>query len=227
MTERRCGPKPKNRIVQIIPPAMTVLLAAFCGLALRDMGIEDLVRYLPSSRLAAAAALLLAYAAKSLSMVFPLTLLFLAAGVMFHPALAMLVNLAGLTVSVSLQYAIGRYSGEELFVQLAAKRPKIKRAIEIANHNEFFTSYLLRAVGILNLDLTSMALGAARISCRPFLFGSLLGLAPGMVLQTLMGRHLGEPLSPPFLVLFGAMLLLSLASAALYRIKDRGKSTFK
>lgn len=224
MTDRAKVPRTKARFVRFVPPAVTVLLAVFCVLAFRDIKAGQLLQLLPKTPLAAAGALLFAYALKSMSMVFPVTVLFLAAGAVFHPLAALLLNLLGLTVSVTLQYWIGRYSGEGLFCRLSEKHPRLRRAVQAANHNEFFASYLLRAAGVLNLDLTSMALGAAGISYRPFLFGSLLGLLPGMVLQTLMGRHLDEPFSPAFLLLFGAMLLLSFASALLCRLWERRKA---
>ena len=90
-----------DRLVRYIPICITALLALACVLGARRYSLdswEDLLNYTPPSLLGAAVLLLCGYALKSLSVVFPLSLLYVAAGVMLPLWMAWGVNLLGLLV---------------------------------------------------------------------------------------------------------------------------------
>ncbi|HJE69036.1 argininosuccinate lyase, partial [Pseudomonas oryzihabitans] len=63
--------------------ALTGLLTLICLFFLRDLTVEELLHYTPESLPLAAAALLALYAFKSLSVVFPLSVLYVASGIIF------------------------------------------------------------------------------------------------------------------------------------------------
>ena len=122
-----------DRLVRYIPICITALLALACVLGARRYSLdswEDLLNYTPPSLLGAAVLLLCGYALKSLSVVFPLSLLYVAAGVMLPLWMAWGVNLLGLLVCITLPYWVGRISGgnwRKVFCGLTGRRPGRRR----------------------------------------------------------------------------------------------------
>ena len=165
--------------------------------------------------------MLCAYAVKSLSVVFPISLLYLASGVIFPLWLAWGVNLLGLWICITLPYWVGRISGRELAQSVIRTYPKAARVSEVVSRNRVFTAYLLRVVGLVPGDVVSILMGALGMEYRGYLAGSLLGLLPGMLIQTALGGYADRPASPLFWLLCLLMLLVSAASALAYAKKFR------
>ncbi len=190
---------------------------------LSTLTFEDVVNYTPENLFLAALALIGLYALKSLTVVFPLVALYLASGVLFPFWPALLVNLVGLCICATIPYCIGRFSGSGLIDWLDQKFPKIDKLNHLQTDNTLFSAYLLRVVSILPGDVVSMYFGASRSRYFPYLVGSILGLSPIMVIQTLMGENLDDPLSLKFFLLLAAMVIVSLFSSRIFnrRLKER------
>lgn len=216
---RKPAPRTMDRLLRYIPIGVTAALALVCLLGARRYSLDswqDLLNYTPPSLWAAALLLLLGYTLKSLSVVFPLSLLYVAAGVIFPLWMAWGLNLLGLWVCVTLPYWVGRISGREAAESLLRTHKKAARAAEIITENRVFTAYLLRVLGVLPGDLVSILLGAMGIEYRGYLIGSLLGLLPGMLIQTALGGYADRTASPVFWGLCLAMVGVSGVSALLY-----------
>lgn len=216
---RKPAPRTMDRLLRYIPIGVTAALTLACLLGARRYSLDswqDLLNYTPPSLWAAALLLLLGYALKSLSVVFPLSLLYVAAGVIFPLWMAWGLNLLGLWVCATLPYWVGRISGREAAESLLRTHKKAARAAEIITENRVFTAYLLRVLGVLPGDLVSILLGAMGIEYRGYLIGSILGLLPGMLIQTALGGYADRTASPVFWGLCLAMVAVSGASALLY-----------
>ena len=209
-------PDRTTRLLRYIPIAVTAALTLACVFGARGFTVEELLNYTPASLPLAAAVFLCAYAVKSLSVVFPLPLLYVASGVVFPLWMAWGVNLAGLWLCVTLPYWVGRISGSGLVQKIIQTYPKAARVDRVVARNQVFTAYLLRVLGILPGDLVSILMGAMGMGYRGYLAGSLLGLLPGMLIQTALGGYADRPASPVFWGLCLLMVLVSGASAAAY-----------
>ena len=208
-----------DRLLRYIPIGVTALLTLACILGAKRYSLDswrELLGYTPPSLAGAALLLLCGYALKSLSVVFPLPLLYVAAGVMFPLWAAWGLNLLGLCICVTLPYWVGRISGRELAESVLRTHKKAAKAAQVITENRIFAAYLLRVLGFLPGDLVSILLGAMGVEYRGYLIGSLLGLLPGMLLQTAMGGYAGNWSSPVFWLLCAAMVALSAASALFY-----------
>lgn len=214
-------PERIDRLLRYVPIAVTAALTLSCILGARRFTVEELLSYTPESLPAAAAVLLCAYAVKSLSVVFPISLLYIASGVIFPLWVAWGVNLAGLWICVTLPYWVGRISGREAARGVVRAYPKAARVSEIVERNRVFTAYLLRVVGLIPGDIASILLGAMGVEYRGYLAGSLLGLLPGMLIQTALGGYADRPSSPLFWVLCLLMVLISAVSALVYARRFR------
>lgn len=174
-------------IAKILPLAVMLALVALY-LSHKDVvSVDSLLRYTPDNLWLAALAMLAAYGVKSLSVFFPLLALYAAAGLLFPLPAALLVNLAGLLVGVTVPYGVGRFAGGDLVDSLQKKYKKIARINEMKRDNEFFFAFFLRIIAVLPGDVVSMVLGASGMTYWKFAAGSLLGLLPVMA-----GRHRGR-----------------------------------
>lgn len=205
-----------DRLLRYIPLAVTAALTLSCVLGARKYTLEELLNYTPRSLPLAALLLLCAYGVKSLSVVFPISLLYVVSGVIFPLWAAWGLNLLGLCICVTLPYWVGRISGREVAERICNRHPKAAQAAGIATHNGVFTAYLLRVLGFLPGDLMSILLGALGMSYRGYLIGSVLGLLPGMLIQTALGGYADRPSSPVFWLLCLLMVAVSAASALAY-----------
>ena len=219
------GQKIFGVILKILPFLVIGILVACNWDWLRHLTFEQIVSYTPENLFLAALILIGLYALKSLTVVFPLVALYMAAGVLFPFWPALLVNVLGLALCVTIPYCIGRFSGSGFIQWLNRKFPKIDKLNHLQMSNTLFSAYLLRVVSILPGDVVSMYFGASRSKYFPYLVGSILGLSPIMVIQTLMGENLDDPFSLKFFLLLALMVLVSLFSSRLFnrRLKEQAK----
>lgn len=192
-----------------------VLMAAcMVGFLLFGTGVEaeELLNWSPENPYLAALFLIGLYALKSMTVFFPLVVLYLAGGLLFPLPAALLVNLIGLAVCDTAPYLVGRLSAAETMTRLRARYPRLETLERIQRENDFLFALLTRAVGVLPGDVVSLYLGAVRLPYGPYLAGSLLGLCPTMVAVTIMGESAADPLSPGFLIALGCDLAIVAAS---------------
>lgn len=152
------------------------------------------------------------YAVKSLSVFFPLLVLYAAAGQVFTLPKAILVNIIGMVICESIPYGIGRLSGTSLSEKLREKYPKLLVLETLRERGSFPLAALTRAVGIVPGDLASLYFGAVKLPYFPYLWGSLIGLSPMMVADTLLGKGIGGAMSPELLAAFGISVLIAVMS---------------
>jgi len=181
---------------------------------------QDVLHYVPENVWLAAAVLLFLYALKSLTVAFPIKALYIGAGILFRPWglwLGIAVNALGIAACVSLPWLIGRFSGQALLERLIEKYPKAKQMDRLKRDNAFFFVYLVKLIGIIPCDISSMILGAMDIPFWSMVGGSVLGMLPAMIATTVLGANVMNPRSPSLYLSFGMVIVLSLLSTLLYR----------
>ena len=72
-----------SRMLKILPPILTVALVLLCIYIGSRMSIQGLISYTPSNVLLAAAGILALFAVKSLSVIFPLSVLYIVSAFWF------------------------------------------------------------------------------------------------------------------------------------------------
>lgn len=159
--------------------------------------------------------LLLLYGAKSFSVVFPLSALTAAGGLLFPLPLALTVNLVGTAVVQTLPYLLGRWQRADL-AALQARYPRLMALPEINRRNSGRTVFLLRLGGAAPGDLMSLYLGAAGIPWQRYLVGGLLGAAPRVACATVLGAALWDIGGHRFWLSLAANTLLTALSALLW-----------
>ncbi len=145
------------------------------GRYFRGITIEDILNFVPGSLPLAALVFMGIYAVKSVTVVFPLLVIYVSVGMIFPPFWAVAVNLCGLAVTVSIPYWIGRVSGSGAVERLVSRYRRAEQLSRFGARSGLFLSYLLRIINLLPGDLVSMYLGA--LAC--LLSGLFSGLGAG------------------------------------------------
>lgn len=169
------------------------------------------------------------YAARPL-VLFPASLLTLAAGFVFGPVLGTLLVVLGSNISASVAYVVGRYFGGKLL--------ESERAVGVVRHyaerlrRNGFQSVLIMRLVYVPYDLVNYVAGSLRLRWTPFIMATALGSLPGTLSFVLFGASIegdfaGEMpgLDPRILlasaVIFGGSLLLS----AYLKRRDRSRTS--
>lgn len=201
-----------KKLLPIVCIAAALLLLA----ASPDITAESILNRSPASPILAACLILLLYALKSATVVFPLMVLEIASGLLFPTWTALFVNLLGILILLTVPYWIGRFSGVEAVEKLILKYPKFGAILDRQQDNSFFLCFLFRIISCLPGDVVSMYLGATGTPYGKYLTASTLGLLPGMILATLLGASIDDPTSPMFWITVTLKVLLAALSVLGY-----------
>ncbi len=166
-------------------------------------------------------------------LLFPATLLTIAAGFVFGPILGVLLIVIGSNASALLAYVVGRFFGQGLLSEGRAGGIVQRYTTRLREHS-FETVFLLRLL-FAPYDLVNYLAGFLRIRWIPFIVATALGALPGTLAFTLFGASIerfdgGIPaLNPWVLAASVALFLVSLGlsrnikrrSAAAHEDDDR------
>ena len=208
---------------RILPLAGLAGAVGWLLLSGHSITIEDILDYTPSQPLRAALFLWLAFALKSLSMVFPVMLLFAVSGQLFPLPIALAVNTVGIAVTLTVPYLLGRASELSFTDRLLEKYPKLHELRRVRETSSFFLSFISRAVGILACDVVSLYFGSTRLDYPAYIAGAVLGFMPDLICATILGQQIERWDSPAFWITLAVNILACVSSVFLYRWYRRRK----
>lgn len=220
-------PQKNKRLTTFLKTLPLIVCIIFIVLFLasgNDITVQTVLSYTPESPLAAAIVILLLYALKSVSFVFPIAVLQIATGHLFQTPIALLINFLGRAITLSIPYWVGRCSGSSLITSLQKKYPKIKDLCDKQGRNPIFISFLLRTFCFLPGDAVSLYLGATRIPYPYYITGGVLGTTLGVVLATILGSSITEPGSPAFWLSASLMAFMAIISVIFYLRNNKKKT---
>ena len=171
--------------------------------------------------------ILAAYVIGSLLLV-PITVLIIATALVFGPALGSAYSLAGCFLGAVLTYALGYFLGRDLVQRITgpAQWERLERKIDQAGTLAVATMRLLPVAPFTVVNVVS---GAFQVPLRDYLLGSLLGLAPGILLINLFAHQMEAAVRNPgagsFALLAGLIVVSGLA--ILWLRRKFGKNTAK
>ncbi|GAB4358710.1 MAG: VTT domain-containing protein [Kiloniellaceae bacterium] len=146
--------------------------------------------------------------------VFPVTVLIVMTGLMFEPLPAFGYALAGSLAAAALNYAVGRAVGAQPLRNLLGTR--VNRVSRALAKRGILSVAALRMLPIAPFSFINLAAGASEVKFADFLIGTFLGMAPGILVITLLGNQLGWVLTDPEpmeLALFGLFVFAWLATS--------------
>ena len=202
---------------RILPLIGLLIVGGLFLLSGRSVTVDDILNYTPSEPLLAALFLWLAFAVKSLSLVFPVYVLFAVSGQIFPLPVAIAVNTVGIAITMTIPYLLGYVSELDFSDRLIEKYPKLQEIRTLRENSSFFLSFIARAIGILACDVVSMYFGSTRMKYLPYITGAVLGFMPDLICGTLMGQKIQDIHSAGFWITVSINAVCCLGSYLLYR----------
>lgn len=144
---------------------------------------------------------------------FPATLVTMAAGYLYGPAIGIAYAIIASNLSSLIAYLIGRYFGSAL-IDRFGKLELVNRYAQRLRQNSFETALIMRFL-FLPYDLVSYFSGFLKISWRGFLLATILGSIPGTISFGLIGAALEGDFAAPTQVI---NLNLLIASAGMFAV---------
>lgn len=213
-------------VVKLLPLLMCIGFAGCYLMNRENISADIFINYVPENLFIAALFLILMYAAKSLSIFFPVMILYISGGYLFSPCIALAVNILGVLAELTIPYWIGRVSGADFANKLSEKYSGIKNVVSNQQNNGFFMAFFLRII-CLPRDVVSIYFGVCRVPFGKYILGSLVGVIPSLVPATLLGASITDPTSPLFLISAVLIAVISVVSFLLYYFSIKFKSKSK
>ena len=213
-----------KRFLRALPLMLMIIIAIAIIITNRNLSVEQILSYTPKNKILSALFLVALYALKSFTIVVPIDILSVAGGVMFSWLWGSLINILGVAVSITIAYFIGRFSGAQMSEELVRKYPRLIKIREMRKNNDFFFSFIIRALGILPCDIVGMYMGSVKIDFKTYFFGGMLGFSPSIILVTLLGTHLDNFNSPIFYIVIAFNLVFSGVCLLIHRFMRKRKN---
>jgi phosphatidylserine/phosphatidylglycerophosphate/cardiolipin synthase-like enzyme/uncharacterized membrane protein YdjX (TVP38/TMEM64 family) len=222
LLERQLAPLSRRRRLGAMASraALTLLVVIALAVAVRSElvgatgALAEVLSFAEQNRLSllGAGAVLGAFCLATLLFV-PINLVVAATGALFGPLLGLFYALAGALLAAGLSFAVGRALGRRWIRRLASRR--INAVNKRLNQHGLLAMTVLRLLPIAPFTVVNLVAGASELRTRDYLLGSLLGMAPGVVLITLFGDRLGAWLRQPDLANLGVVVAVAGAALAL------------
>ena len=211
---------------KLIPIAAIVVMGIIFTVTVKKSGqplsVNTILRYTPENTILAAVILLAFFALKSLTVVFPLSILYFASGILFHSVAAALISTAGLAITITIPYWIGKYSGKQAVQEICQKYPKAEMVARYQETNTFFACFITRIVGFLPCDIVSIYFGACDTAYPIYLAAGVSGSLLSIITTTLLGEKISDPFSVEFIIVLLCRILVSTGAVAInYRLNHK------
>lgn len=153
---------------------------------------EDVRRWVAGFGALAPAVYVALYTVRPL-LFFPALLLNLSAGVIFGPALGIVLVLAGGLGCASFCYLLGRFGGGSWLLDHLAGESRLVRRLRayLGGEGCFVKMLWLRTVPVFPYDPVSLIAGSLRLPYRTYAGATLLGMLPGAVAYNLLADSFG------------------------------------
>ena len=149
-----------------------------------------------------------AYIVASLLM-FPVTVMIVATAFSFGPSNGFFYSLIGCFSSAILTYGIGRALGRDAVSRLSGSRVN-RLSRRLAEHG-IVTVVTMRIIPIAPFTVVNMFAGASHIRFQDFVFGTILGMTPGIAAITLFEHQLERAVKEPGIWSFALLGFLAAA----------------
>ena len=217
--------KNKKKLIPIVAIIiMGIIFTVIVKKSGEPLSVNTILKYTPENTILAVGVLLLLFSLKSLTIVFPLSILYLASGILFHSIVAVLVSTAGLAITITIPYWIGKYSGKQAVQEICQKYPKAGMVAKYQETNPFFACFITRIVGVLPGDIVSLYFGACDTEYGIYLIAGIAGSLLSIITTTLLGEKISDPFSVEFMIVLLCRISVSVGAVVIkYRLNQKKK----
>lgn len=208
--------------LRYLPLVIIVVLFIFFAFNYNKIGVKDILNFTPSNYLLAGVAVVAIFAIKSISMFLPLTVIYISSSIIFPWYWAIILNLIGLFVCMTIPYYIGRFSGTKLLDKLIIRYPKVNKINNFKTDNQWRFIFIVKILGFIPNDVSSLILGSLNTDYKIFIVASIIAKFPGMISTTLLGANINKPGTREFKVSIGIAIITLIFIIFMYG-KNRDK----
>ena len=126
---------------------------------------------------------------------FPRWLITMTAVIAFGPWEGFVYGSAGMVLAALVSYFPGRLVATDTVRRLAG--PRMQRIANVVTRRGLLAVSIVRLVPIAPFPVVNLVLGALRVRVRHFVFGTMLGMLPGMLAATVLSEQLAAALEDP------------------------------
>ena len=180
----------KKEIIKLLLKLSVIIAIMILAIVYYDELTHIDVRQLvasSSSEITAGLSVVGVYALKGIVFVIPASLIYISVGMAFSPLTAVIVNIAGITVEVIVSYLFGLMLGGEYVENLLKKNKGGRKLLELREQNRQSSIFIIRLLPVFPIDFASLFFGSVNFSFPKYLILSVLGIAPRVILFTLLG----------------------------------------
>ena len=141
------------------------------------------------------------YAVKAVMMVVPASLIYISVGMAFDPKRAVIVNLLGIALEVTVTYFLGEFLGKEAVEKKIRSSKAGDKFFTMLDKNRNVAIFLMRFIPAFPIDFSSLFMGAFDFKFFPYLIFSVLGIAPRVIAFTVLGEGIYELIPMKYIVL--------------------------
>ena len=146
---------------------------------------------------------------KSFVLVFPpAVLLSISAYTLPNFAVALLVNIVSIVLSLIIPFFLGKFTGAGMVETLKAKFKPVKKIDDFVGVNEVKMTAIIKFSGIMPGDLSSLLFGSMNLSFKNYMAGAVLGNLPLILAYTLFGTLLKNVGEKPFVVAIPVAIII-------------------
>ena len=170
----------------------------------------------------------LAYALNTISILPPIAVLSLTAGLAFGKIWGAILLMTGAILGTSSTFFISRLSGRA-FVQ-KTMQSKFKKLDDLLEKRGFVTILFFRVIPLVPYEVLNYASGFSKVKFRDYFFATFLGLIPGVTISAFFGGALGEVrglrdlISFKFILALIVLVIAVLVPVIYQRLKRKGDS---
>ncbi|MDR0286491.1 MAG: VTT domain-containing protein [Clostridiales bacterium] len=154
-------------------------------------------------------AIILLFAFKSFFSVVPLSATCLLSGVVFPFPSALLINILGVSLQMSVKYYWGKKRGGGNVSKFLRRNPVIEDMFEHEGSGNPWILFVCRVVPYIPVNPVSQMYGHMNFKYTKYLIISLIGASIKILSYTIIGSNVYDPLSSAFIVPVIIVLLLS------------------
>lgn len=132
------------------------------------------------------------YLVKGLIFVLPASVIYVAVGVILDTYLAIGVNIAGIIIEILAAYFLGRFLGGDYVRRFLASKKAGRKILATNFQDKKWLIFVTRLLPVFPIDFLSLFFGATKSNGLMHFILSVAGLAPRVILFTVIGDNLFE-----------------------------------
>lgn len=127
------------------------------------------------------------YFVKALVFVIPASVIYVAVGAALPTAQAVIINVLGIALEVTVTYFLGRFLGADYVERLLSKKETGRKLLNMDLQNKKSLMFTVRFLPAFPIDFVSLFFGASHSNFLFYFTFSVLGIAPRVILFTILG----------------------------------------